>query len=186
MRRLLPLAITAALALLAPAGALAAAPTATTGTAKDVTQSQATLTATVDPFAGSYLVESLTDEIESRAWELIEKVEELGGSTQALEFIQRDIEESASSYHERYRTGQDIIVGVNKYVTDQVDDVDILKVDPEAEQRQLTRLKAFKESRDQAKVDAVKLSVESGNYQVDSQAIARKLVQSESDLRSGR
>jgi methylmalonyl-CoA mutase N-terminal domain/subunit len=109
---------------------------------------------TVDPFAGSYLVESLTDEIERRAWELIDKVQELGGSTQALEFIQRDIEESASSYHERYRTGQDIIVGVNKYVTDQVDDVDILKVDPEAEQRQLTRLAAFKEARDQAKVDA--------------------------------
>jgi len=109
---------------------------------------------TVDPFAGSYLVESLTDEIERRAWELIDKVQELGGSTQALEFIQRDIEESASSYHERYRTGQDIIVGVNKYVTDQVDDVDILKVDPEAEQRQLGRLAAFKETRDQTKVDA--------------------------------
>jgi methylmalonyl-CoA mutase, N-terminal domain len=109
---------------------------------------------TVDPFAGSYLVESLTDEIERRSWELIDKVQELGGSTQALEFIQRDIEESAASYHERYRTGQDVVVGVNKYVTDQVDDVDILKVDPEAERRQVERLTAFKEGRDQAKVDA--------------------------------
>jgi methylmalonyl-CoA mutase, N-terminal domain len=109
---------------------------------------------TVDPFAGSYLVESLTDEIERRAWELIDKVQELGGSTQALEFIQRDIEESAASYHERYRTGQDIVVGVNKYVTDHVDDVDILKVDPEAERRQTERLAAFKAARDQAKVDA--------------------------------
>ncbi len=109
---------------------------------------------TVDPFAGSYFVESLTDEIESRSWELMEKVEELGGSVEALEFMQREIEESAHSYHERYRTGQDTIVGVNKYVTDQVDDVDILRVDPEAEQRQLARLKTFKESRDQAAVDA--------------------------------
>jgi methylmalonyl-CoA mutase N-terminal domain/subunit len=109
---------------------------------------------TVDPFAGSYFVESLTDEVESRAWELMEKVEELGGSVEALEFMQREIEESAHSYHERYRSGQDIIVGVNKYVTDQVDDVDILRVDPEAEQRQLARLKAFKERRDQAGVDA--------------------------------
>ena len=58
---------------------------------------------TVDPFAGSYFIESLTDEIEKRAWELIDKVEELGGSVQALEFIQREIEESAASYHERYR-----------------------------------------------------------------------------------
>src|SRR5215216_3016027 len=109
---------------------------------------------TVDPFAGSYFVESLTDEIELRAKELMEKVEELGGSVEALEFMQREIEESAMSYHERAKSGQDVIVGVNKFVTDQVDDVDILKVDPEAEQRQLARLKAFKENRDQAEVKA--------------------------------
>ena len=109
---------------------------------------------TVDPFAGSYFVESLTDEIEERAWELMDRVEEMGGSVRALEFMQKEIEESAASYHERYRSGQDIVVGVNKYVTDTVDDVDILKVDPEAERRQLERLKKFKESRDQAAVDA--------------------------------
>ncbi len=109
---------------------------------------------TVDPFAGSYFVESLTDEIEQRSWELMDKVGELGGSVEALEFMQREIEESALSYHERYKSGQDVVVGVNKFVTDQVDDVDILKVDPEAEQRQLARLKAFKEGRDQAAVDA--------------------------------
>jgi methylmalonyl-CoA mutase N-terminal domain/subunit len=109
---------------------------------------------TVDPFAGSYFVESLTDEIEARAKELMGRVAELGGSVEALEFMQREIEESAHSYHERYRTGQDIIVGVNKYVTDQVDDVDILKVDPESEQRQLARLEAFKESRDANAVEA--------------------------------
>jgi methylmalonyl-CoA mutase N-terminal domain/subunit len=108
---------------------------------------------TVDPFAGSYFIENLTDEIEQRSRELMEKVEELGGSVNALDFIQREIEESAASYHERYRTGQDIIVGVNKYVSDQVDDVDILKVDPESERRQLERLKKFKAERDQAAVD---------------------------------
>jgi len=104
---------------------------------------------TVDPFAGSYFVESLTDEIESRAWELMGKVEELGGSVNALEFIQREIEESALSYHERYRNGQDVIVGVNKYVTETIDDVDILRVDPESERRQLERLASFKAARDQ-------------------------------------
>jgi methylmalonyl-CoA mutase, N-terminal domain len=109
---------------------------------------------TVDPFAGSYFVESLTDEIEGRSWELMDKVAELGGSVEALEFMQREIEESAHSYHERYKSGQDVIVGVNKFVTDQVDDVDILKVDPESEKRQLARLKAFKEARDQAGVEA--------------------------------
>ena len=109
---------------------------------------------TVDPFAGSYLVESLTDEIEKRAWELMGEVQNQGGSVNALDFIQKEIEESAASYHERYRSGQDIVVGVNKYVTDTVDDVDILRVDPESEQRQVTRLKKFKEERDQAGVDA--------------------------------
>ena len=108
---------------------------------------------TVDPFAGSYFIESLTDEVEERSWELMKKVEDLGGSVNALEFIQREIEESAISYQERYRTGQDIIVGVNKYVTDQIDDVDILKVDPEAEKRQLARLAKLKDNRDQAAVD---------------------------------
>ncbi|MGD9737149.1 MAG: methylmalonyl-CoA mutase [Solirubrobacterales bacterium] len=109
---------------------------------------------TVDPFAGSYFVESLTDEVEARAWELIDKVAELGGSVEALEFMQREIEESALSYHERYKSGQDVVVGVNKFVTDQVDDVDILRVDPESEQRQLARLAAFKQRRDQAGVEA--------------------------------
>jgi methylmalonyl-CoA mutase N-terminal domain/subunit len=108
---------------------------------------------TVDPFAGSYFIESLTDEIEQRSWKLMDKVEELGGSVNALEFIQREIEESAASYHERYRSGQDVIVGVNKYVSDQVDDVEILRVDPEAEERQLKRLAAFKAARDSAEVE---------------------------------
>jgi methylmalonyl-CoA mutase, N-terminal domain len=109
---------------------------------------------TVDPFAGSYFIESLTDEVEGRAWELMKKVEDLGGSVNALEFIQREVEESAVSYHERYASGQDIIVGVNKYETDVVDDVEILKVDPESERRQLERLKKFKADRDQKEVDA--------------------------------
>src|SRR5213078_2536105 len=109
---------------------------------------------TVDPFAGSYFVEALTDEIEARGRELMAKVAELGGSVNALEFIQRDIEESAASYHERYRSGQDIIVGVNKYVTEQTDDVEILRVDPESERRQLERLAEFKADRDQEAVSA--------------------------------
>jgi len=109
---------------------------------------------TVDPFAGSYFVEALTDEIETRAKELMDKIAELGGSVNSLDFIQREIEESAASYHERYRSGQDIIVGVNKYVTDTIDDVDILRVDPESERRQKERLAKFKADRDQAAVEA--------------------------------
>jgi len=108
---------------------------------------------TVDPFAGSYFIESLTDEIESRAYELIGKVDELGGSVSAVEFIKAEIEESAFGYHERYRSGQDVVVGVNKYVEEELEVHDILRVDPESESEQVARLKAFKESRDQGLVD---------------------------------
>ena len=104
---------------------------------------------TVDPFAGSYFVEALTDEIEQRARELIAKVDELGGSVRAIEFIKREIEESAFGYHERYRTGQDVVVGVNRFVTDTAEVPDLLRVDPESEREQVQRLRAFKANRDQ-------------------------------------
>src|SRR6187200_1960156 len=101
-------------------------------------------TDTVDPFAGSYYVEALTDEIEKRAWALIEKVDELGGSVDAIAFIKNEIEESAFGYHERYRTKQDIVVGVNEMVEDSAEVEEILSVDPASERDQLERLKAFK------------------------------------------
>jgi methylmalonyl-CoA mutase N-terminal domain/subunit len=103
---------------------------------------------TVDPFAGSYFVESLTDQIEEAAQALIDKVDELGGSVQCIPFIRAEVEESAWGYEQRYKTKQDIVVGVNEFVTDQVDEVEILKVDPESEREQVERLKAFKEDRD--------------------------------------
>jgi methylmalonyl-CoA mutase N-terminal domain/subunit len=103
---------------------------------------------TVDPFAGSYFVEALTDEIEARARELIAKVDELGGSVQAIDYMKNEIEESAFGYNERYRIGQDIVVGVNKFVEDTAEVTDILRVDPESERRQVKRLKTFKANRD--------------------------------------
>ncbi len=106
-------------------------------------------TDSVDPFAGSYLVEALTDEIEERAQELIYRVEELGGSVEAIPFIRAEVEESAWGYDQRYKQRQDIVVGVNKYVTEEIEDVDILRVDPESERQQLDALRAFKEDRDQ-------------------------------------
>ena len=108
---------------------------------------------TVDPFAGSYFVEALTDEIETRAQELIGKIDELGGSVRAIEFMTNEIEESAFGYHERYRTGQDIVVGVNKFVEDAPEVTDLLRVDPESEREQVARLKAFKADRDSSVVE---------------------------------
>ncbi len=108
---------------------------------------------TVDPFAGSYLVESLTDEIEARAQELIGKVDALGGSVEALQFIIGEIDESAWGYQERYRIGQDIVVGVNKYQEEDLEVPDLLRVDPQSEREQVDRLTAFKADRDHALVE---------------------------------
>ena len=73
----------------------------------------------------------------------------MGGSVEAIQFIRAEVEESAWGYDERYRIKQDIVVGVNEYVTDTIDDVEILRVDPESEREQVERLEAFKEDRDQ-------------------------------------
>jgi methylmalonyl-CoA mutase N-terminal domain/subunit len=111
-------------------------------------------TDTVDPFAGSYYVESLTDEIEERAQELIDKVEEMGGSVECIPFIRGEVEQSAWGYEERYRTKQDIVVGVNEYVTEDIEDVEVLRVDPESEHQQVARLEEFKSNRDQDAVNS--------------------------------
>ena len=103
---------------------------------------------TVDPFAGSYFVESLTDDIESRSWELIGRIDEMGGSVHAISFMKGEIEESAWGYQERYRQGQDVVVGVNEYVTEDLEVPEILKVNQASEDEQVARLGAFKADRD--------------------------------------
>jgi methylmalonyl-CoA mutase N-terminal domain/subunit len=116
---------------------------------QQILQHESGVTDTVDPFAGSYYVEALTDEIERRAEGLIRKIDELGGSVNAIEFIMKEIDESAWGYQERYRLEQDIVVGVNRYVEDEIDVPETLKVDPAIERDQIERLRAFKANRDQ-------------------------------------
>ena len=102
----------------------------------------------VDPFAGSYFVEALTDEIEDAASTLIDRVDQLGGSVEALGFIIGEIDESAWGYSERYRTEQDVVVGVNRYVEDDADVEETLRVDPASERAQVERLQDIKSGRD--------------------------------------
>jgi methylmalonyl-CoA mutase N-terminal domain/subunit len=78
----------------------------------------------------------------------------MGGSVECIPFIRAEVEQSAWGYEERYRIKQDVVVGVNEYVTDEVDDVEILRVDPESEREQVERLRAFKADRDQELVDS--------------------------------
>ena len=113
-------------------------------------QEETKITKTVDPWAGSYYVESLTHELTEKAWELIEEVESLGGMTKAIEegIPKMRIEEAAAKKQARIDSGQDIIVGVNKYILKEEDTLHILEVDnAEVRRQQIARLKAVKKDR---------------------------------------
>lgn len=118
-------------------------------------QEETKITKTVDPWAGSYYVESLTREIAENAWKLIEEVEALGGMTKAIEsgIPKLRIEEAAARKQARIDSGQDIIVGVNKYRLDKEDPLQILDVDNQmVRKQQLEQLDRIKATRDSEKV----------------------------------
>lgn len=118
-------------------------------------QEETKITKTVDPWAGSYYVESLTAQIAEKAWSLIEEVEELGGMTKAIEagIPKLRIEEAAARKQARIDSSQDIIVGVNKYRLEKEDPLHILDVDNQmVRKQQVERLGLIKASRDNAKV----------------------------------
>jgi methylmalonyl-CoA mutase len=118
-------------------------------------QEETKITKTVDPWAGSYYVESLTNEIAEKAWKLIEEVEELGGMTKAIEtgIPKIRIEEAAARKQARIDSNQDIIVGVNKYRLEKEDPLQILDVDNQmVRQQQLEQLERIKATRDADKV----------------------------------
>lgn len=118
-------------------------------------QQETHITKTVDPWAGSYYVENLTNDIAEKAWSLIEEVEELGGMTKAIEagIPKLRIEEAAARKQARIDSGQDIIVGVNKYRLEKEDPLQILDVDNQmVRTAQLERLANIKATRDNQKV----------------------------------
>ena len=118
-------------------------------------QEETHITKTVDPWAGSYYVENLTNDISDKAWALIQEVEELGGMTKAIEagIPKLRIEEAAARKQARIDSGQDIIVGVNKYRLEKEDPLQILDVDNQmVRTAQLERLANIKATRDNKKV----------------------------------
>ncbi len=118
-------------------------------------QEETQLTKTVDPWAGSYYVEELTENIAQKAWELIREVEELGGMTKAIEkgIPKMRIEEAAAKKQAKIDSGQDIIVGVNKYQLKEEDPLHILEVDNEVVRKsQIERLNQLKADRDTTQV----------------------------------
>jgi methylmalonyl-CoA mutase N-terminal domain/subunit len=114
------------------------------------------VTDTIDPLAGSYYVESLTNELEAKANEYLEKIEDMGGAVAAIEsgYMQREIQEAAWRYQQEVDRGERIIVGVNKFQLDGEEPKPIFRVDPEVERAQVQRLRAVKRERDDGAVAA--------------------------------
>ncbi|MFB7587938.1 methylmalonyl-CoA mutase [Streptomyces sp. NPDC056169] len=114
------------------------------------------VTATVDPFAGSYVVEKMTDDVEAAALELMAKVEDMGGAVAAIErgFQKSEIERSAYRIAQETDSGERVVVGVNRYTIDVEEPYEPLRVDPAIEAQQAERLAKLRAERDQAAVDA--------------------------------
>ena len=109
---------------------------------------------TIDPLAGSYFVEALTNEMEEKAWEYIEKIDKMGGMLVAIDkgFPQTEIANAAYKFQQQIDRGQKVMVGVNKYVAEEEVPIETLKIDEKIAQAQIKRLKAVKRRRDNRKV----------------------------------
>ena len=114
------------------------------------------VTDTVDPLAGSYFVESLTNEVESAALAYIARVDKLGGAVAAIEagFMQDEIEQAAYEYAKAVESGDEVVVGVNKFVEEDAREPEAFPLDPSLQEAQIERLRALRASRDPAGVDA--------------------------------
>ena len=123
-----------------------------------IIQEETGITKVIDPWGGSYMMESLTQDIADKAWELIEEVEAAGGMAKAIEtgMPKMRIEEAAAKKQARIDRGEDVIVGVNKYKLGEQDDIEILNIDNDAvRDAQLARLATIRSSRDDAAVEAI-------------------------------
>ena len=131
---------------------------------QQVIASESGVASTVDPLAGSYYVEYLTDSLEAEARALIEKVQSVGGAVAAIEsgFMQRQIEEAAYDHARRVDSGESGVVGVNRHVQREETEIPILTVDPQLEIEQVARLATVREDRDQAAVAAALAEVAEG------------------------
>ena len=116
---------------------------------------EAGATDTADPLGGAYFIEALTDELERRAQELIERVDELGGAVAAIEqgFVQAEIEASAFRFQSEVEAGERVVVGVNLFTEDEESRVELLHVDPESERRQRERTARVRADRDAKAAD---------------------------------
>jgi methylmalonyl-CoA mutase N-terminal domain/subunit len=118
-------------------------------------------TDTADPLGGAYFIEELTRELEERAWELIERVDELGGAVAAIEqgFVQGEIEEAAYRWQQQVESGERTIVGVNRFAEAEAEQIELHRLDPAAEARQLERTARVRAERSTAEAEAALATV---------------------------
>ena len=111
---------------------------------------------TIDPLGGSYYLEQLTNELERQAYDYFERIEELGGVIPAIEqnFQQREIAEASFRYQSEVERGERVVVGVNRYEQQDEQPIDLLRIDPALEQKQIERVQAVRERRDTAAAEA--------------------------------
>jgi methylmalonyl-CoA mutase N-terminal domain/subunit len=123
---------------------------------QQILQAEGGTTATADPLGGSYYIEALTDELEARAWELIERVDDVGGAVAAIEqgFVQGEIEASAFRWQRQVEEGERPIVGVNVYAAEDGEPIELHRIDPEAERRQVERTARVRAERNAAEAAA--------------------------------
>ncbi len=116
---------------------------------------------TVDPLAGSYYVESLTERIQAEAESYIAKIDSLGGAVKAIEkgYVQQEIQDAAYAYQMDVESGERVVVGMNKFQIKEAPPKGLLRVDPIVGEQQAAKLKALRAKRDQAKVDAALAAV---------------------------
>ena len=127
-----------------------------------ILQHESGITDTADPLAGSYFVESLTDEVEDRAWEYLEKIDGMGGAVAAIEagYMQDEIEQAAYAYARSIDSGEKVIVGVNRFSEPATEPTEVFPIDPELQRGQAERTRRLRAERDQAAVDASLSDVE--------------------------
>jgi methylmalonyl-CoA mutase, N-terminal domain len=129
---------------------------------QQVIQAESGVVDTVDPLAGSYFVESLTDAVEEGAWAYLERIDAMGGSVSAIEagFMQDEIEQAAYAHAKAVDAGEKVIVGVNRYTSDEELSPEVFPIDPALQQHQVDRVRRTRAERDQAAVDAALADVE--------------------------
>jgi methylmalonyl-CoA mutase N-terminal domain/subunit len=124
---------------------------------------ESSVSETCDPIAGSYYVESLTKEIEKRAYEYIKKIDQLGGAVECIkkDFFQNEISNRAYEYQKEIESGEKIIIGLNKYIQEEEPVVDTLKIDDSMIRTQIDRIKKYKSDRNMDKVSISRQRLES-------------------------